>query len=269
MFKKLGSFLLSLSILFLISINTSIAQNISVKIVTDGGYVFPTYPTTAPNGSYRAYLEAKRNAGYGIRIKNHTDRRIAIVVTVDGRNIISGKKSYLRNTEKFYILNRYAEATYRGWRTSSDTINRFFFTEESNSYANAWGDNSAMGVIAVAAYAEKIPPPPVYEHSSNGPASDSGPNVGTTSYETTATQPARMRIQPAVASMRIENNAGTGYGREEHSSSRRIEFTTESYPLEKHFYKYEWRETLCRKNIISCSSNRLWPDEGYAPPPPR
>lgn len=261
MYRLLSSFLLLISILFF---NTAIAQNISVKIVADGGYIFPTYPTTAPNGSYRAYLQAERNAGYGIHIKNHTNQRIAIVVTVDGRNIISGKKSYLKNTEKFYILKPHAQATYRGWRTSNNTINRFYFTEESNSYAGAWGDNSAMGVIAVAAYAEKIQPsPPIHEHSSNTHTRDSGPNIEAAAVPT---QPVRM-MTPQPAS-RIAITAGTGYGREEHSASNRIEFTTESYPLEKHFYKYEWRETLCRKNIISCN-NRFWPEEEFTQPPPR
>jgi hypothetical protein len=35
--------------------------------------------------------------------------------------------------------------------------------------------------------------------------------------------------------------------------------------------KYEWRETLCRKGILSCgekTGNRLWDNDGYAPYPP-
>jgi hypothetical protein len=45
--------------------------------------------------------------------------------------------------------------------------------------------------------------------------------------------------------------------------------------MEKLFFKYEWRETLCRKGILrECShdsgnsDNRLWKEDGFAPPPP-
>ncbi|MCI5224040.1 MAG: hypothetical protein D3924_15560, partial [Candidatus Electrothrix sp. AR4] len=141
--------LLLTGILLLIS-NPAAAGNISVEVIADQGYIFPTYPVRSDHGTYRAYLQAKRNARYGVRIRNNTDRRVGVVVTVDGRNIISGKKSYLRNTEKMYILAPYGVGTYRGWRTSSNRINRFYFTNEGDSYADAWGDNSAMGVIAVA-----------------------------------------------------------------------------------------------------------------------
>lgn len=40
---------------------------------------------------------------------------------------------------------------------------------------------------------------------------------------------------------------------------------------ERHFLKYEWRDTLCRKGILDCrtSRNRFWDDDAeYAPYPP-
>ncbi|MCI5179942.1 MAG: hypothetical protein D3911_11605 [Candidatus Electrothrix sp. AW3_4] len=58
---------------------------------------------------------------------------------------------------------------------------------------------------------------------------------------------------------------GTGVGEREDSFSRRVDFTAKPYPLEKHLFKYEWRESLCEKKIISC--NRLW-DNDYVQPPP-
>jgi len=36
-------------------------------------------------------------------------------------------------------------------RSAQDKINRFYFTDVPDSYAAAFGDESAMGVIAVAA----------------------------------------------------------------------------------------------------------------------
>jgi len=229
------------------------AKNISVEVVADQGGILPTYPVSSSSGNYRAYVQAERNARYGVRIRNHTNRRVGLVVTVDGRNIISGEKSYLRNTERMYVLDPYGVGVYRGWRTGRDRVNRFYFTDPGDSYAGAWGDQSAMGVIAVAVFAEK---PRLVRRRSVQPRLYSAPS----------------RARESVAA---DSAAGTGYGEGEHSSSVQVEFRPEAYALEKHFYKYEWRETLCRKQIISCvpayprqPRNRFWPDDGFAPPPP-
>ncbi|CAK8723704.1 Lipoprotein [Candidatus Electronema halotolerans] len=243
--------------------NLAGAQQVSVDIVSDRGWTFPAYPASSNDGSTRAYLEAKKNARYGIRIRNNTSRRVGVLVAVDGRNIISGSKSYLRSSEQMYLLNPYEERTYEGWRTGRDRINRFYFTEEGDSYAGAWDDYSAMGVIAVAVFPEKMPPP-VYDRYSSAPGG--GRDSSRRSYS---------RNAPAAAAM--EAAPGTGYGEEEHSSSERVyDFKPQPHPAEKYLFKYEWRETLCRKHIISCrpeppprDGNRIWhDDDGYAPPPP-
>ena len=246
--------------------STAVARDISVEVVADQGYVFPAYPVSASPGNCRAYVQAKHNARYGLRIRNHTDRRVGLVVAVDGRNIISGKKSYLRNTERMYVLEPYGVAVYRGWRTGRDEVHRFYFTESSDSYAEAWGDQSAMGVIAIAIFAEKQRPMPRrHEYRDRRFSTQAAPAA-----------PSSQRYKSKSAES-ADSAAGTGYGEGEHSSSVRVEFRPESYALEKHFYKYEWRETLCRKRIISCSRpmppqpprNRFWSEDGYAPPPPR
>jgi hypothetical protein len=51
----------------------------------------------------------------------------------------------------------------------------------------------------------------------------------------------------------------------------RVEFEPDRRVAERHFLKYEWRETLCRKGVIDCrwSGNRFWDDgDVYAPYPP-
>ncbi|WPD24327.1 MAG: hypothetical protein SD837_07135 [Candidatus Electrothrix scaldis] len=255
------------SLVFLLA-STALAGNISVEVVADQGYIFPEYPVSAAQGTYRAYVQAEHNARYGLRIRNHTNQRIGLVITVDGRNIISGKKSYLRNTERMYILEPYGSAVYRGWRTGKNAIHRFYFTEASDSYAGAWGDESAMGVIAVAAFAEK--PRPVQRRPIK-------PRFSTQEAAPVAPRGRKYKTQAADVLDSAESAAGTGYGEGEYSSSIQVAFRPEPYAEEKHFYKYEWRKTLCRKRVISCAPtyprqqprNRFWPDDGYAPPPPR
>jgi hypothetical protein len=75
-------------------------------------------------------------------------------------------------------------------------------------------------------------------------------------------------------SSEASQGAGTGYGREEYSPSRQVSFDPERKAVETILVKYEWRATLCSKRVIHCGTtyghtpNRLWDDNGFAPPPP-
>lgn len=238
---------------------------VDIDIVSDRGFVFPMY-TIAPARSQgvayqtrRAYVEAIKGERYGIRVRNNTAHRIGLVIAVDGRNIISGAKSYLRKDERMYILSPYSSAVYDGWRTAKDQVNRFYFTEAGDSYAGAWDDVSALGVIATAVYFEKVYyEPPVAER--------------TPQDRTLPATPAPRREGAAKGSEKAESAPGTGFGEGQYSPSRRVDFLPEDRPAERHFLKYEWRETLCRKGFVSCrpAKNRFWDDEDYAPyPPPR
>jgi len=192
-----------------------------------------------------------------------TGRRVGVVVTVDGRNILTGKKSWLRSNEKMYLLEPYQTSVYKGWRTGKNRINRFFFTESGNSYAGRWGDKSAMGVVAVAAFYEKRRyRAPTYSSKSLRSAPMAAP-----------------RVAPAPARKFRKKEAGTGFGRTERSDSTTAQFTPERKAAARFFYKYEWRSKLCKRGIIVCHNrrplprphNRFWKEtnSGYAPPPPR
>ena len=147
-----------------------------------------------------------------------------------------------------YILDPYETATYKGWRTAKNQVNRFFFTAKGNSYAQAWGDNSAMGVIALAVFNEK--PRIAYNYGNSLRNNKSA------------------RRAPSAA------DTGTGFGREEYSPTIKVHFKAKNYPVSKHFYKYEWRSTLCQRGVIQCydssrkPQNRFWQEESYAPYPP-
>jgi hypothetical protein len=172
------------------------------------------------------------------------------VVAVDGRNIISGAKSWLRNDERMYILEPYGRGEFKGWRTSVDSINRFYFTDAADSYAAAFHDESAMGVIAMAVY------PEVQRRDEPAELSPAPPRA----------------TQRDISAKSEMGAAGTGYGRREHSPARLVAFEPESTAAEKVYIKYEWHSTLCRQGIIPCQRvappNRLWDDTEFAPPPP-
>jgi hypothetical protein len=241
----------------------SIGESVNVEIRSDSRGTLSIYPVSARYPVRKAYAEAVKGDNYGIVVRNSLNRRVGVVIAVDGRNIISGKKSWLRNSERMYILDPYETGEYSGWRSGSDRINRFYFTSAADSYAAAFRDQSAMGVIAVAVYPEvQRYQPPIYKDdriSGQGAPPAAAPSM-----------------RKSAPGLRSESSrAGTGYGREEYSPSTVVAFEPEYSPVEKIYVKYEWRSTLCRKGIIRCGSdghyrprNRMWQDDGYAPPPP-
>src|SRR5512135_1266480 len=133
---------------------------VSIEIVSEKGSHFLTIPHKdfSDGGTHvvKRYLEARRGENYGIVIRNMTPDRIGAVIAVDGRNIISGKKSELKNSEDMYVVNGYEHGKYDGWRTAGDKVHKFYFTDTADSYAmRTFSDSTAMGVIAVAIYREK------------------------------------------------------------------------------------------------------------------
>lgn len=263
-----------IALLMLLGPTTVLAQrldsrDIEVEVVNDRGRPFPQYPLrrgSKPN-IYKAHLEAVRNSKYSIRIRNRSDQRIGVVIAVDGRNIISGRRSNLRPDERMYVLEPGQRETYEGWRSGRNRVNRFYFTDAGDSYAGGWGDYSAMGVIAVAAFREVVPylpPRPQPQPWSDGREPSSAERRGPGAPPAAAQAP-RMQSMP-----------GTGYGESEWSPSRRVEFEAQRRPFARFFLKYAWRDTLCRENVIDCDrersrpSNRMWDEnDDYAPPPPR
>jgi len=239
--------------------SAAVGDAVEVSIVTDNGHSIPFYPHKSSHGLKKVYAEAVKGDHYRIVVRNNLNRRVGVVVAVDGRNIISGQKSWLKNNERMYILEPYAVNEYSGWRTGQERVNRFYFTDVPDSYAAAFGDQSAMGVIALAAY------PEVQRYKRPADLSTPAPGAPLAGAKEKASSSARGEAS---------QSAGTGYGREEYSPSRQVSFDPEKRAVETILVKYEWRATLCSKGITHCGTtygrthNRLWDDHGYAPPPP-
>jgi hypothetical protein len=248
----------------------SIGEAVEVSIVTDDGRMLPTYPVKIRHGLKKVYAEAIRGDHYRIDVRNRLNRRVGLVIAVDGRNIISGAKSHLSSGERMYILEPYGSGQFSGWRSSQDRINRFYFTDVPDSYAAAFGDESAMGVIAVAVYPERQRYEPALSYS------DRSKQERESKAETAAPAPEALGSVKKKAG-RMQNSsdrAGTGYGRDEYSPVRIVAFDPESRAVETIFLKYEWRATLCKLGVAACTRpyrqppNRFWDNDGYAPPPP-
>ena len=231
---------------------------VHIEIASERGGTFLTIPHKDywKRGTHiiKQYLEARRGKHYGIFIRNMTPERIGVVIAVDGRNIISGKRSDLKHSEAMYIVNSYGHGRYDGWRTTSKKVHKFYFTDMGDSYAmRTFSDSSAMGVIAVAVYREKERSQPLYEQKRLEKA------------------PSAESASPGKTKAFGDERAGTGFGDEHYSPTIRVAFNPEKRPFQKTLIKYEWHEVLCRKGILSCRAeppNRLWDEAEYAPYPP-
>jgi hypothetical protein len=240
-----------------------VSSSVVVEIVGTDGRSFREIPVTARDGAQRSYLLAEKGARYAVRVRNTGGERLGLVIAVDGRNIIDGRKSELARGEPMYVLGAWDTQSYAGWRANLDAINEFYFTDWSDSYAEAFADRSARGVIAVAVYPE-VPPPPPAPAPYRGEEGSRGDAAG-------AAAPAA-ESRDLAKSERRADSAGTGYGERRVDRAVQVEFQAQSKAESRHLIKYEWRETLCRKRVLECGEqNRFWDESvlGFAPPPPR
>ena len=234
---------------------------VGVEIVSESGRNFLSIPhrdfTKGGTHIIKKYLEARRGDNYSVVIHNTTPERIGVVIAVDGRNIISGKKSDLKIGVDMYIVNGYEHGKYDGWRTAGDKVHKFYFTDTIDSYAmRAFSDSTAIGVIAVAIYREKERPKLLYEQKRLDTA-PAAPSAGSSTR--------------GKAGSARDESAGTGFGDEQYSPVIRVAFEPDLMPVQETLVKYEWREVLCRKGILNCRQEpkkRLWDEDEYAPYPP-
>ncbi|NLI78344.1 MAG: hypothetical protein GX442_18145 [Candidatus Riflebacteria bacterium] len=201
-------------------------------------------------------VEARQGERYRLRVANRTGGRIGLVIAVDGRNIISGERSFLRPSESMYVLNPHRSGTFSGWRSGLHSENRFYFTTARDSYSGAWGDTSRLGTIEVAVFQERYRSrryePPMYDQDAAKAAAPSA--AGESNLEC---RPAR------------DAGPGTGYGEEIHSRVYETEFDPEAFPSERQVIRYVWPGAL---RVDPEPPLRYTPEDdssGFAPPPPR
>ena len=247
-----------------VAANSAVAHSakrfVELSVIDDAGRDFKTYPAASEaHDLVRTYLEAAPGAHFRLRIHNPHAERIGVVVAVDGRNIISGQRSELAIGEAMYVIDAQRTQVFSGWRTDTEHVQAFYFTDAGDSYAGAWGDYSAMGTIAVAVFREQ---PAVVGRAEQDSAQESNARPAESPAAPSGTRKRESRSAD-------ESQAGTGFGERQWSKSRRVHFAAGGPAAFRQIVKYEWRESLCRRGITTCGSgNRMWPETGYVPYPP-
>jgi hypothetical protein len=103
----------------------------------------------------KSWLQVQEGTEYSIVINNPLPVRVAVAVTIDGLNIIDGKRTTPKKARK-WIIEAHSSLTLRGWQTGQSSLRRFIFTDQSESYAQWKGERDRknytrnLGVIGVA-----------------------------------------------------------------------------------------------------------------------
>ena len=215
----------------------------------------------APRSDERRYFEATRGDDYAIEIRNRTGRRVAVLIVVDGLNVVNGERSSLSRHEPMYVLDPWEHATIRGWRTSLEDVRQFVFVEEERSYASRSGQaNGDMGWIRVLAFEERRPVavyqdrrPWLLDERSRGealppPRSDADAPPATS--EKAAPSPQKPEAQRDIAQSESERFPGTGWGRERRDPVRETWFDPAARPTDHLVLRYEYESGLVALGIF-------------------
>jgi hypothetical protein len=106
----------------------------------------------AANG--KDFVVGESGQRYTIVLKNETDVRFEVVVSVDGLDVMDGKSASVG--KRGYIVDPRAELEVDGFRQSEESVAAFRFGSVKSSYANQkHGDTRNVGVIGVAVFHER------------------------------------------------------------------------------------------------------------------
>lgn len=251
----------------------------SVRIDSEDG-TLPTY-------HHRGYtwVEGRRGLRYSIHVNNNTGERVEAVVTVDGRDVITGRQGDYRR-QRGYVIEPYGAVEIDGFRTSWSGVAAFRFTDVDDSYAARMGDASDVGVIGVAIYREKRrEPPPVhygYGDYDGYRSGRLGSSRGKAAEAPSASADAAGGGYGAYERERAEQGIGTGYGEDRYSPASETTFERRSRrPDAKLAVYYDDHQGLVARGVIRPYYPRPRPyppydpnpfprnnDPGFAPPPP-
>lgn len=271
------------------------SRGFEVSVLVDG-YRVSEYPWQG-----RTYVEALRGRPFTLRVSNPTAERVAVAISVDGRNVVDAKRTGERSATK-WVLDPWQTLDIPGWQVSGDTARRFFFTDTARSYAKWLGDTSNVGTIEAVFFRGRRRAPPIALESprdkdwegragaeggtpQNAPATrdEAARERSQTSPEPTSdARKAQRPAPPAAGSIRpdrleeSDGYAATGIGERTSNPVQWVRFEEDPTPAARIALRYEFRRELVRLGVLSRGGDDLSSREHatgfsreYAPDPDR
>jgi hypothetical protein len=206
----------------------------------------------------RWYVEAIKGREYAIQLRTPYGVRVAVALSVDGLNTIDARQTTAAAARK-WVLGPYETVTISGWQTSRTEARRFEFTTEENSYGQALGKTSNLGVISAVFFKERV----------------------RTFIAQEAHKDEKRESRPAApAAGRAQENeyAATGMGRRTDHAVTQVWLDLEDTPAQSIDIRYEFRPQLVKLGIVP-KTQAIDPlqrregargfEPGFAPEPPR
>jgi hypothetical protein len=236
----------------------------------------------------RLFVAGQPGARYSLRVTNHTDGRVLVVLSVDGVNILTGETASY--DQRGYVFDPYETYDLNGWRKSNTQVAVFAFAPLPQSYAARTGRPGDVGVIGMAVFREKVAVPvPEPEAPAMAPQWRDELDRGASGA---ADAPALQRAMPAPPAAlaapsqsaggrlasRQEEKLGTAHGAREWSVVSVTTFERATpYPQSVRQIQYDTYANLVACGVIPAPRREdrpprpfpLNPDgEGYVPDPP-
>ena len=194
----------------------------------------------------RIYVEALKGRNFTLRLSNPTGERVAVALSVDGRNVVDAKRTTAAGAAK-WILAPGQTVEIPGWQVSGETSRKFFFTETGRSYAKWLGDTRNVGTIEAVFYRERRREPVEVGGGEAGRADER------------RDLPLRMGSPPAAASepskeakaeSESDRFAATGIGERTRFPVRWIDCDEEAEPSARIALRYEFHPELVRLGVL-------------------
>lgn len=237
-------------------------QGFSVSLEDGFGRTLPTFRLGATR-----FVLGEPGQRYVIRATNHTSRRVEAVISVDGRDAVSGRVASFA-TQRGYVLPPHGTLRLEGFRESLDDVRTFRFTDPHDSYSARMGTIQNVGIVGVAFFPERRarPEPPL----AGAPE---------------ASKRREARAPRSSSAEDHDSNLGTEYGERRSSRVVEVPFVREnrSVPASVLTLRYDDARGLRARGIDVSSSDdhafvppprqhppEAFPGQGrFAPPPPR
>jgi hypothetical protein len=213
----------------------------------------------------RLFVAGRPGARYGLRVTNHTDGRVLVVMSVDGINILTGETAGY--DQRGYIFDPHESYDVTGWRKSLTEVAAFTFARLPQSYAARTGRPGDVGVIGIAVFDEKVDEPiPETEAPAPSPAwregAARGADVGTFAAgamhrAAPAPPPSATLAAPSdkasgyAENSRRDEKLGTAHGAREWSETQVASFErATSYPMFTTQIEYNTYDNLVASGVI-------------------
>ncbi len=165
------------------------------------------------------FVEGHLGTRYRVRVHNHTHERVEAVVTVDGRDVISGEVGdYVH--QRGYIIGPHSSVIVDGFRRSLSTVATFRFTDAGDSYSSRRGTPQHLGVVGVAVFKERRIKPQLRRQIGRGPALN-GRMAPSVDHVERNMKSSSGGLAPQSAS---RNRIGTQFGEQRHSAVVEVGF---------------------------------------------